>query len=196
MAASIMAGIPALKETFSHLKTRMDKAVDDFRVHLAGTRTGRASIHMLDNVRVPYYGTEMPLNQVAQVSAPEPNMILIQPFDASIVGDIEKALRVADSGFNPQNDGKLVRLPIPPMTEDRRRDVVKQINRQLEDHRTAIRNIRRDGNDAIKKAQKEKHVSEDEAKGSLEEIQKLTDGEIQRIEEMCKVKEKEIMQVS
>jgi ribosome recycling factor len=195
MAASIMAGIPALKETFAQLKNRMDKAVDDFRAHLAGTRTGRASIHMLDNVRVPYYGTEMPLNQVAQVSAPEPNMILIQPFDSSIVGDIEKALRLADSGFNPQNDGKLVRLPIPPMTEERRRDVVKQLHKQLEDHRTAIRNIRRDGNDAIKKAQKDKKISEDEGKGSLEEIQKLTDAEILRIEEMCKVKEKEIMQV-
>jgi ribosome recycling factor len=195
MAVSIMAGIPALKETYSNLKTRMDKAVEDFRVHLAGTRTGRASIHMLDNVRVAYYGTEMPLNQVAQVQAPEPNMILIQPFDASIVGDIEKALRLADNGFNPQNDGKLVRLPVPPMTEERRRDVVKQINRQLEEHRTAIRNIRRDGNDAIKKAQKDKKVSEDEGKGSLEEIQKLTDGEIERIEEMCRVKEKEIMHV-
>jgi ribosome recycling factor len=195
MAASIMAGIPALKETFAQLKNRMDKAVDDFRAHLAGTRTGRASIHMLDNVRVPYYGTEMPLNQVAQVSAPEPNMILIQPFDSSIVGDIEKALRLADSGFNPQNDGKLVRLPIPPMTEERRRDVVKQLHKQLEDHRTAIRNIRRDGNDAIKKAQKDKKISEDEGQGSLEEIQKLTDAEILRIEEMCKVKEKEIMQV-
>jgi len=195
MAASIMAGIPALKETFAQLKNRMDKAVDDFRAHLAGTRTGRASIHMLDNVRVPYYGTEMPLNQVAQVSAPEPNMILIQPFDSSIVGDIEKALRLADNGFNPQNDGKLVRLPIPPMTEERRRDVVKQLHKQLEDHRTAIRNIRRDGNDAIKKAQKDKKISEDEGKGSLEEIQKLTDAEILRIEEMCKVKEKEIMQV-
>ena len=195
MAASIMAGIPALKETFAQLKNRMDKAVDDFRAHLAGTRTGRASIHMLDNVRVPYYGTEMPLNQVAQVSAPEPNMILIQPFDSSIVGDIEKALRLADNGFNPQNDGKLVRLPIPPMTEERRRDVVKQLHKQLEDHRTAIRNIRRDGNDAIKKAQKDKKISEDEGKGSLEEIQKLTDAEILRIEEMCRVKEKEIMQV-
>ena len=195
MAASIMAGIPALKETFAQLKNRMDKAVDDFRAHLAGTRTGRASIHMLDNVRVPYYGTEMPLNQVAQVSAPEPNMILIQPFDSSIVGDIEKALRLADNGFNPQNDGKLVHLPIPPMTEERRRDVVKQLHKQLEDHRTAIRNIRRDGNDAIKKAQKDKKISEDEGQGSLEEIQKLTDAEILRIEEMCKVKEKEIMQV-
>ncbi len=195
MAASIMASIPALKETFAQLKTRMDKAVEDFRLHLVGTRTGRASIHMLDNVRVPYYGSEMPLNQVAQVSAPEANMILIQPFDPSILGDIEKALRASDTGFNPQNDGKVVRVPVPPMTEERRRDVVKQLNKTLEDHRTAIRNIRRDGNDAIKKAQKDKAISEDEAKASQEEVQKLTDDEIKRIEEMCRVKEKEIMQV-
>jgi ribosome recycling factor len=195
MAVSIMAALPALKEAFTHLKTRMDKAVEDFRTHLAGTRTGRASIHMLDNVRVPYYGTEMPLNQVAQVSAPEPNMILVQPYDTSILGDIEKAIRATDSSFNPQNDGKIVRVPVPPMTEERRKDVVKQLNKTLEDHRTAIRNIRRDGNDAIKKAQKDKSVSEDEAKASLEEIQKLTDAEIARIEEMCRVKEKEIMQI-
>jgi ribosome recycling factor len=195
MAASIMAGIPALKESFSQLKTRMDKAVDDFRTHLSGTRTGRASIHMLDNVRVPYYGTEMPLNQVSQVSAPEPNMILVQPYDTSILNDIEKAIRTADTNFNPQNDGKIVRVPVPPMTEERRKDVVKQLNKQLEDHRTAIRNIRRDGNDAIKKAQKDKAISEDEGKACLEEIQKLTDEEISRIEEMCRVKEKEVMQI-
>ncbi len=190
-----MASLPALKENFIQLKTRMDKSVEDFRLHLVGTRTGRASIHMLDNVRVPYYGTDMPLNQVAQVSAPEPNLILIQPFDPSILGDIEKALRSADTGFNPQNDGKVVRVPVPPMTEERRRDVVKQLNKTLEDHRTAIRNIRRDGNEHIKKAQKDKAISEDEAKASQEEVQKMTDDEIKRIEEMCKVKEKEIMQV-
>ena len=195
MAASIMAGIPALKETFAQLKNRMDKAVDDFRAHLAGTRTGRASIHMLDNVRVPYYGTEMPLNQVAQVSAPEPNMILIQPFDSSIVGDIEKALRLADNGFNPQNDGKLVRLPIPPMTEERRRDVVKHLNKVLEEHRTAIRNVRRDGNDVLKKLAKEKKISEDEEKRALEETQKMTDEEIRRMEELSAKKEREVMQV-
>jgi ribosome recycling factor len=191
----MMAGLPALKETSQQLKTRMDKAVEDFRLHLVGTRTGRANIHMLDNVRVVAYGTEMPLNQLAQLSAPESNMILIQPFDPSILGDIEKALRVSDLGFNPQNDGKMVRVPVPPMTEERRRDVVKQLNKTLEDHRTAIRNIRRDGNDAIKKAMKDKKISEDEEKRCLEEIQKLTDDEIKRIEEMCRVKEKEIMQV-
>jgi ribosome recycling factor len=195
MAASFMAGLPALKETFSQLKVRMEKAVEDFRQHLVGTRTGRASVHMLDNVRVPYYGSDMPLNQVAQVSAPEANLIVIQPFDPSLLPDLEKALRTSELGFNPQNDGKIIRLPIPPMTEERRKDVVKQLNKQLEEHRTAIRNIRRDGNDAIKKAAKDKKISEDEEKRSLEEIQKLTDDEIKRIEEMCRAKEKDVMQV-
>jgi ribosome recycling factor len=195
MAASFMAGLPALKDTFSQLKTRMEKAVEDFRQHLVGTRTGRASVHMLDNVRVPYYGSEMPLNQVAQVSAPEANLIVIQPFDPSLLPDLEKALRTSELGFNPQNDGKLIRLPVPPMTEERRKDVVKQLNKQLEEHRTAIRNIRRDGNDAIKKAAKDKKISEDEEKRSLEEIQKLTDDEIKRIEEMCRAKERDVMQV-
>jgi len=195
MAASFIAGLPALKDTFSQLKVRMEKAVEDFRQHLVGTRTGRASVHMLDNVRVPYYGSEMPLNQVAQVSAPEANLIVIQPFDPSLLPDLEKALRTSELGFNPQNDGKIIRLPIPPMTEERRKDVVKQLNKQLEEHRTAIRNIRRDGNDAIKKAAKDKKISEDEEKRSLEEIQKLTDDEIKRIEEMCRAKEKDVMQV-
>jgi ribosome recycling factor len=195
MAASFMAGLPALKDTSSQLKTRMEKAVEDFRQHLVGTRTGRASVHMLDNIRVPYYGSEMPLNQVAQVSAPEANLIVIQPFDPSLLADLEKALRTSELGFNPQNDGKIIRLPIPPMTEERRKDVVKQLNKQLEEHRTAIRNIRRDGNDAIKKAAKDKKISEDEEKRSLEEIQKLTDDEIKRIEEMCRAKEKDVMQV-
>ena len=122
-------------------------------------------------------------------------MILIQPWDPSILGDIEKALRASDLGFNPQNDGKIVRIPIPPMTEERRREVVKHLNKTLEDHRTAVRNIRRDGNELIKKAAKEKQISEDEEKRSLEEIQKLTDEEIRRMEEMSKQKEKEVMQV-
>jgi len=173
----------------------MEKAVEDFRQHLVGTRTGRASVHMLDNVRVPYYGSEMPLNQVAQVSAPEANLIVIQPFDPSLLADLEKALRTSELGFNPQNDGKIIRLPIPPMTEERRKDVVKQLHKQLEEHRTAIRNIRRDGNDAIKKTAKDKKISEDEEKRSLEEIQKLTDDEIKRIEEMCRGKEKEVMSI-
>ncbi len=195
MAVSAMAGIPALKDTQQQLKTRMEKAVFDFRAALASTRTGRASVHMLDQVKVPYYGTDTPLNQVAQVTTPDPNLILVQPWDAGIIADIEKALRTSGLGFNPQNDGKVVRVPVPPMTEERRREVVKHLNKMLEEHRTAIRNVRRDGNDFIKKAAKDKKISEDEEKRSLEEIQKLTDEEISRMEEMCKSKEREVMQV-
>jgi ribosome recycling factor len=195
MAVSIMAGIPALKEIQQQLKTRMDKAVDDFRANLASTRTGRASVHMLDQIKVPYYGSEMPLNQVAQVTAPDANMILIQPWDPSILGDIEKALRTSDLGFNPQNDGKIVRIPIPAMTEERRKEVVKYLNKTLEDHRTAVRNIRRDGNELIKKAAKDKKISEDEEKRSLEEMQKLTDDEIRKMEEMCRNKERDVLQI-
>ncbi|HEV2275665.1 MAG TPA: ribosome recycling factor [Acidobacteriaceae bacterium] len=195
MAVSVMAGIPALKDTQQQLKARMDKAVVDFRAGLASARTGRASVHMLDQVKVPYYGTDTPLNQVAQVTTPDPNLILIQPWDASIITDIEKALRTSDLGFNPQNDGKVVRVPVPPMTEERRREVVKHLNKMLEEHRTAIRNVRRDGNDFIKKAAKDKKISEDEEKRALEEIQKLTDEEISRMEEMFKNKEREVLQV-
>jgi ribosome recycling factor len=195
MAVSVMGSIPALKDIQQQLKSRMEKAVDDFRANLASTRTGRASVHMLDQVKVPYYGSDMPLNQVAQVTAPEANLILIQPWDPTILGDIEKALRTSDLGFNPQNDGKIVRIPIPPMTEERRKEVVKHLNKTLEDHRTAVRNIRRDGNELIKKSAKDKKISEDEEKRSLEEIQKLTDDEIRRMEEMCRNKEREVLQI-
>ena len=195
MAVSIMAGIPALKDLQQQLKSRMEKAVDDFRANLASTRTGRASVHMLDQIKVSYYGSDTPLNQVAQVTAPDANLILIQPWDPSIIADIEKALRVSDLGFNPQNDGKVIRIPIAPMTEERRREVVKHLNKTLEDHRTAVRNIRRDGNDLIKKSAKDKKISEDEEKRSLEEMQKLTDDEIRRMEEMCRNKEREVLQI-
>jgi ribosome recycling factor len=195
MAVSVMASIPALKEIQQQLKTRMEKAVDDFRANLASTRTGRASVHMLDQIKVPYYGSDMPLNQVAQVTAPDANLILVQPWDPSIVGDIEKALRASDLGFNPQNDGKIVRIPIPAMTEERRKEVVKYLNKTLEDHRTAVRNIRRDGNELIKKAAKDKKISEDEEKRSLEEMQKLTDDEIRRMEEMCRNKERDVLSI-
>lgn len=195
MAPSIMAGIPALKETHATLRSRMDKAVGDFQTNLGSIRTGRASIHMLDQVKVEYYGTPTPLNQVAQITTPDANMIVVQPWDTSLIGEIEKALRTSDLGFNPQNDGKVVRVPVPPMTEERRREVVKHVHRVLEDHRTAVRNIRRDGNDAIKKAAKDKAISGDEEKRALDEMQKLTDDEIKRMEEMSKKKEAEVMQV-
>ena len=195
MAISGIATIPALKDVYTQLKTRMDKAVEDFRTNLAAARTGRATVHMLDPVRVPYYGSEMPLNQVAQVHAPEPQLITVQPHDPSILADMEKAVRSAGLGLNPQNDGKMIRIPVPPLTEERRKEMVKHLHKILEDHRTAIRNVRRDGNDAIKKTLKDKKISEDEEKKALDEVQKLTDGEIKKMEEMSAAKEKELMTV-
>ena len=195
MAQPTMAAVAGLKETYIQLKTRMDKAVDDFRKALIGTRTGRASVHMLDSVSVDAYGAQMPLNQVATVHTPEPQLITVQPFDPSQLGAIEKSIRGAELGLNPMNDGKIIRVPIPPLTEERRKEMVKHLHKVLEDHRTAVRNIRRDGNDSIKKAMKDKKISEDDEKRSLEEIQKLTDDEIKKMEEMCKNKEKEVMQI-
>ena len=195
MAVSAIASIPALKETYAHLKARMEKGVHAFQAELAATRTGRASVHMLDSIRVLAYGAETPLNQVAQVTAPDANLIVVQPWDPSLLSEVEKALRSSDLGFNPQSDGKIIRVPIPPMTEERRKEVVKHLNRELEERKTVIRNIRRDGNEAIKKAAKDKAISGDEEKRALEEIQKLTDDEIRRMDEMSKAKEKEIMQI-
>ena len=195
MAVSTMAGIPALKELSADLKRRMDQAVAGFQSNLASTRTGRASAHMLDQVKVDYYGTLTPITQMAQVSTPEAQTILIQPYDPSIVKEIEKAIQASDLGFNPLSDGKLIRVPVPPMTEERRREVVKHLNRVLEEHRTAVRNVRRDGNDALKKLAKDKKISEDEEKRALEEVQKMTDEEIRRMEELSRKKEAEVMQV-
>ena len=195
MAQSAMATIPGLKDVYTQLKARMDKAVEDFRTNLAAARTGRASVNMLDPVRVAAYGSEMPLNQLAQVHAPDAQMLSVQPFDPSIMADIEKAIRGAGLGLNPQNDGKMIRIPVPPLTEERRRDMVKHLHKILEDHRTAIRNVRRDGNDAIKKAMKDKKITEDDEKKALDEVQKLTDGEIKKMEEMSSAKEKELMTV-
>ena len=195
MAQATMAALPGLKETYVQLKTRMEKAVEDFRREMTATRTGRANVHMLDTVSVDYYGSQMPLNQIAQVHAPEPQLITVQPFDPSSLAAIEKAIRSADIGLNPMNDGKLIRVPVPPLTEERRRDMVKHLHKILEEHRTAIRNIRRDGNDAIKKAMKDKKITEDDEKRAIDEIQKLTDDEIKKMEDMSKGKEKEVMEI-
>jgi ribosome recycling factor len=194
MAQASMAANPALKETYVQLKTRMDKAVEDFRREMAATRTGRANVHMLDTVSVDYYGSQMPLNQIATIHAPEPQMITVQPFDPSAMQSIEKAIRAADLGLNPMNDGKVIRVPVPALTEERRKEMVKHLHRILEEHRTAIRNVRRDGNEAIKKAMKDKKITEDDEKRSLDEIQKLTDDEIKKMEEMSKGKEKEVLE--
>jgi ribosome recycling factor len=195
MAQPTMAAVPGLKDTYAQLKSRMDKAVDDFRKALVGTRTGRASVHMLDSVTVEAYGAQMPLNQVATVHTPEPQLITVQPFDPTQLSAIEKAIRGAELGLNPMNDGKIIRVPIPPLTEERRREMVKHLHKVLEDHRTAIRNIRRDGNDATKKALRDKKITEDEEKRATAEIQKLTDDEIKKMEDMCKAKEKEVMEI-
>ncbi len=195
MAVSAMAGIPALKELYGDLKRRMDQAVATFQSQLGSTRTGRASAHMLDAVKVDYYGTPTPITQMAQIATPEAQLIVISPYDPSIVKEIEKAIQASDLGFNPQTDGKIIRIPVPPMTEERRRDVVKHLNKVLEEHRTAVRNVRRDGNDALKKLAKDKKISEDEEKRALEEVQKMTDEEIRKMEEMSRRKEVEVMQV-
>jgi ribosome recycling factor len=195
MAQATMAAIPGLKDTYSQLKNRMEKAVEDFRKAMAATRTGRASVHMLDSVSVDYYGSQMPLNQIASVHAPEPQLITVQPFDPTALAGIEKAIRTSDLGLNPMNDGKIIRVPIPPLTEERRRDMVKHLHKVLEEHRTAIRNIRRDGNEAIKKAMKDKKITEDEEKRAMDEIQKLTDDEIKKMEDMSKAKEREVMEI-
>jgi len=193
--ASFMDGNPALKGLSSDLKRRMDQAVATFQASLASTRTGRASVHMLDQVKVDYYGTPTPISQLAQVSTPEPQLILISPWDPTVIKDMEKALSGADLGLNPQSDGKVIRIPVPPMTEERRRDVCKHLNKVLEEHRTAVRNVRRDGNDALKKLAKDKKISEDDEKRAIEEVQKMTDGEIRKMEELCQKKEAEVMHV-
>jgi ribosome recycling factor len=195
MAPSFMASHAVLKDVHGDLRRRMDKAVGDFQHHLVSLRTGRATAALLENVRVDYYGTPTPLNQVAQVSAPEANLLVVAPWDAGLVKEIEKVLRAPEHGFNPQSDGRQLRIPIPPMTEERRRDVVKQLNGRLEDHKTALRNVRRDGNDSLKKLAKDKKVSEDEEKRAQDEVQAMLNDEIRRMEEMAKKKEAEIMQI-
>jgi ribosome recycling factor len=194
MAQPTMAAVAGLKDTYVQLKSRMEKAVDDFRKEMTATRTGRANVHMLDSVNIDYYGTPTPLNQVATVHA-EAQLITVQAWDTSQLGAIEKAIRSAELGLNPMNDGKLIRVPVPPLTEERRRDMVKHLHKVLEEHRTAVRNIRRDGNEAIKKSLKDKKITEDEEKRALDEIQKLTDDEIKKMEEMSKAKEKEVMEI-
>ena len=195
MPPSAMTAIPALKDAHRQIKTRLEKSVADFQHNLVSIRTGRASVQMLDGVRVDYYGTPTALSAIAQLTSPDANSLVVQPWDAKMIGEIEKALRSSEYGFNPQNDGKLVRVPIPPMTEERRRDVVKQLARVLEEYKTAARNIRRDGNEQIKAASKDKKISADEEKRSLDEIQKMTDEEIKQLEDLSKKKEAEIMQI-
>jgi ribosome recycling factor len=183
------------KDVIKETRTRMDTVIDDFRRKIASVRTGRAAVSVLDNVMVDYYGTMTPLNQMASVHAPEPQLLTVQPWDQTQVGPIEKAIRAADLGLNPSNDGKLVRIPIPPLTEERRKQLAKQLHDVAEDHRTAVRNIRRDGNERLKKMLKDKQISEDAERDSLDEIQKITNNYISKIDELLKTKEQEITSV-
>jgi len=184
-----------VKDISKDTKTRMEKVVEDFRHKLTSVRTGRASTNLLDNVTVEAYGAQMPLNQVGTLNAPDATMLTIQPFDPTLINTIEKAIRSSDLGLNPGNDGKLIRIPIPPLTEERRKHMVKNVHEMAEDHKTAVRNIRRDENDKLKKALKDKLISEDEERGGLDEVQKLTDQFIARISDLSKHKEDEILKV-
>jgi len=190
-----MTTIANTKEAIAAARTRMEKAVDDFRKDLATVRTGRANAALLDNVRVDFYGTPTPVNQVGTVAVPEPTMLVISPWDPSIVGAIDKAIRASDLGLNPTNDGKVVRVPIPAPTEERRKELVKHIHKVLENHRTAVRNIRRDIKEAIDKLEKDKKISQDEQKRSLDELEKVSHSETKKIEDLSAMKEKEVMEI-
>lgn len=193
--APAQPGFNSVKEVEASLKTRMDKALSDLQHEMASIRTGRASVSILDQIRVDYYGTPTPLNQLANLHVPEPSLITIQPWDVSQIGPIEKAIRVSDLGLNPANDGKMIRLPIPPLTEERRKELVKKLHGAAEHHRVAMRNIRRDGNEAVKKLLKDKKITEDDDKKAHDEIQRLTDGYMAKIDLAAKTKEKEILEI-
>ena len=174
---------------------RMDASVKDFQAKLGTIRTGRASLGILDRVSVDYYGTPTPLNQVAKLSIPEPTLIVAQPFDPSVMQLMEKAVQSSGLGLNPSNDGKVMRIPIPPLTEERRRDLVKKVQAMREDAKTAVRQIRRDANDEIKAAEKDGDLSEDDARRELDRVQKATDEHVKSIDELCEHKERELLEV-
>jgi ribosome recycling factor len=190
-----MTTIGTTKEAIAAARTRMEKAVDDFRKELATVRTGRANAAILESIRVDFYGTPTPVNQLGTVTVPEPTMLVISPWDPSVIGAIDKAIRASDLGLNPTNDGKVVRIPIPSPTEERRKELVKHIHKVLENHRTAVRNIRRDIKEAIDKLEKDKKISQDEQKRSLEELEKVSHSETKKIEDLSAMKEKEVMEI-
>ncbi len=194
-AASSSSNFKNVKEIEAHARTRMEKVLVELQHEITTIRTGRASISLLDNVRVDYFGTPTPLNQVAQLHVPEPAMITVQPWDSSLINAIEKSIRNADLGLNPSNDGKLIRIPIPPLTEERRRDLAKKLSHIAEERRVGMRNVRRDANEELKKLLKDKLISEDEQRQALESIQKLTDAEIGKIDTIAKAKEKELLEL-
>lgn len=180
-----------VKET----KPKMSAVIDDLRRKLASVRTGRANISLLDNILVDYYGTPTPLNQMASVSVPEPQLLMVSPWDATALGDIEKAINNANLGINPSNDGKVIRLPIPPLNEERRQQLAKQVNEIAEEHKISTRNVRQNANGDLKKMLNDKEISEDNERTGMDEIQKLTDANVKQIDELAKAKEEEILTV-
>ena len=193
-AAATAQTFATVKDVQASAKSRMEKVLSDLQHEMANVRTGRASISLLDGVRVDYYGTPTPVNQLATLHVPEASLITVQPWDVSQIGVIEKAIRAADLGLNPANDGKMIRVPIPPLTEERRKDLVKKLHHVAEDHRVALRNIRRDANEAVKKLLKDKAISEDDDRRAHDEVQKMTDGYMQKLDQAAKTKEKEILE--
>ena len=185
----------SVKEVESSAKSKMDKVLSDLQHDMAIIRTGRASISLFDQVRVDYYGTPTPLNQLATLHVPEPSLITIQPWDVSQIGSIERAILTSDLGFNPNNDGKVIRVPIPALTEERRKELVKHLHGITEEHRVAVRNIRRYANESVKKLLKDKVISEDDERRAHDEVQKLTDGYMQKVDQASKTKEKEILEL-
>jgi ribosome recycling factor len=183
------------KEARKRLTDRMEKTIDTLKKDLAGIRTGRASLAIFEGIMVDYFGTPTPINHVATLSVPESRLITIQPWDPKTIPDIERAIQKSDLGVNPGNDGKIIRIAIPPLTEERRKEIVKQVHKRGEEAKIALRNIRRDGNDEMKNIEKEEHLSEDQTKRSIEEIQKITDSNIKKVDETVAHKEEEVMEV-
>jgi len=190
-----MTTIASTKDAMAQARARMEKAVDDFRKEVATIRTGRANVSLLDAIRVDYHGTPMPVNQLGTLTVPDASMIVISPWDPGAVLLIDKAIRTSDLGLNPTNDGKLVRVPIPALTEERRKELVKHLHKVLENHRTAVRNIRRDIKEAIDKLEKDKKISQDEQKRALEELEKVSHAETKKVEDLSAAKEKEILEI-
>ena len=191
-----MTTLATTKDALAAAKTRMEKAVDDFRKELATIRSGRANAAILDAVRVDYHGTPMPVNQLGTVATPDANMIVISPWDPGAIPLIDKAIRTSDLGLNPTNDGKVVRIPVPAPTEERRKELVKHLHKVLENHRTAVRNIRRDIKEAIDKLERDKKISQDEHKRALDDMEKISHGETKKIEDLSAAKEKEVMSIN
>jgi ribosome recycling factor len=190
-----MTNIATTKDAMAQARTRMEKAVEDFRREVAAIRTGRANVSLLDHIRVDYHGTPMPINQLGTLAVPDPTTIVISPWDPGAVPLIDKAIRTSDLGLNPNSDGKVLRVPIPSLTEERRKEMVKHLHKVLENHRTAVRNIRRDIKEAVEKLEKDKKISEDDRKRSLDELEKLTHNEVKKLEDLSAGKEKEVLSV-